>query len=123
MFLPADQQASFDGITSNGLDTTVTVSGNTLTLTDTEGNPILSIVIQLDGTYEVTLTGPLDQITSDGTDASASITIDALVRATDFDGDIADGTAVITVLDGTDAAGGGSASLTFKEPDLRSNRR
>ena len=118
MFLPADQQASFDGITSNGLDTTVTVSGNTLTLTDTEGNPILSIVIQLDGTYEVTLTGPLDQITSDGTDASASITIDALVRATDFDGDIADGTAVITVLDGTDAAGGGSASLTFKEPDL-----
>ncbi|TVO36814.1 type I secretion C-terminal target domain-containing protein [Vibrio algivorus] len=118
VFLPADQQISFDGITSNGLDTTVDVDGNTLTLTDSEGNQVLSIVIQLDGTYEVTLTGPLDQIISEGTDNSASITIDALVRATDFDGDIADGTAVITILDGADAIGGGTASLTFLEPDL-----
>ncbi|WP_145981760.1 DUF5801 repeats-in-toxin domain-containing protein [Vibrio algivorus] len=118
VFLPADQQISFDGITSNGLDTTVDVNGNTLTLTDSEGNQVLSIVIQLDGTYEVTLTGPLDQIISEGTDNSASITIDALVRATDFDGDIADGTAVITILDGADATGGGTASLTFLEPDL-----
>lgn len=118
VFLPADQQASFDGITSNGLDTTVTVNGNTLTLTDSGGNQVLSIVIELDGQYTVTLSGPLDQVTSDGTDNSASITIDALVRATDFDNDTADGTAVITILDGDDAIGGGTASLTFLEPDL-----
>ncbi|MFH0258288.1 type I secretion C-terminal target domain-containing protein [Vibrio rumoiensis] len=117
-FLPAEQQVNFAGITSNGLTTTVTVNGNTLILTDSEGNQILSIVIELDGQYTVTLSGPLDQITSDGTDDSASITIDALVRATDFDDDSADGTAVITILDGADAVGGGTASLTFLEPDL-----
>ena len=117
-FLPADQQINFAGITSNGLNTTVAVNGNTLTLTDSEGNQVLSIVIELDGQYTVTLSGPLDQVISDGTDNSASITIDALVRATDFDNDTADGTAVITILDGDDAIGGGTASLTFLEPDL-----
>ncbi|OEF23300.1 DUF5801 repeats-in-toxin domain-containing protein [Vibrio rumoiensis] len=121
LFKPSAEQTAFNGITSNGLSTTVDVKENVLTLTDSEGNLILTITIAKDGTYTVKLTGPLDQDTSVGADGTGSLTFDAYVQATDFDNDTADGTIVITVLDGADSNGtvtSGSTDLVFLEPDL-----
>ncbi|MGF1873696.1 hcalcium-binding protein, partial [Photobacterium indicum] len=100
------------GLTSNGEATTYTVSGNTITVVDSANNPVMTVTIATDGSYEVTVTGPIDQGDSESTN------IDLNVTATDKDGDTTDGLMDITITDGTNAAGGDQGALTLNEGDL-----
>ncbi|HIF9355007.1 TPA: retention module-containing protein, partial [Photobacterium damselae] len=108
-------QPSLVGLTSNGEPTTVDVNGNSLTVLDSQGQPVLTVTIGKDGSYEVKVTGPLDQGDSE------SIDLDLSVTATDFDGDSTSGVANITITDGSDAAGGEDVAITITEGDLDTN--
>ncbi|ENX3947001.1 retention module-containing protein [Photobacterium damselae] len=110
-----ENQPSFVGLTSNGEPTTVEVNGNSLTVLDAQGQPVLTVTIAKDGSYEVKVTGPLDQGDSE------SIDLDLSVTATDFDDDSTSGVANITITDGSDAAGGEEIALTITEGDLDTN--
>ncbi|MGF1863480.1 beta strand repeat-containing protein, partial [Photobacterium profundum] len=105
-------QPGLAGITSNGEVTTFSVSGNTITVIDSANNPVMMVTIATDGSYEVTVTGPIDQGNSESTN------IDLNVTATDKDGDTTDGSMDITITDGTNAAGGDQGALTLNEGDL-----
>ncbi|HIF9343759.1 TPA: retention module-containing protein, partial [Photobacterium damselae] len=109
------EQPTLDGLTSNGEPTTVDISGNTITVFDNHGEPVLTVTIAADGSYEVTVTGPLDQGEGD------SIDLDLLVTATDKDGDSTSGVANITITDGSDAVGGEEIAITITEGDLDTN--
>ncbi|SPY30416.1 Poly(beta-D-mannuronate) C5 epimerase 7 [Photobacterium damselae] len=110
-----ESQPSLVGLTSNGEPTTVEVNGNSLTVLDSQGQPVLTVTIAKDGSYEVKVTGPLDQGDSE------SIDLDLNVTATDFDGDSTSGVANITITDGSDAAGGEEIAITITEGDLDTN--
>ncbi|HIF9222254.1 TPA: retention module-containing protein, partial [Photobacterium damselae] len=110
-----ESQPSLVGLTSNGEPTTVEVNGNSLTVLDAQGQPVLTVTIAKDGSYEVKVTGPLDQGDSE------SIDLDLNVTATDFDGDSTSGVANITITDGSDAAGGEEIAITITEGDLDTN--
>ncbi|HIF9423720.1 TPA: retention module-containing protein, partial [Photobacterium damselae] len=110
-----ENQPSFVGLTSNGEPTTIDVNGNSLTVLDSQGQPVLTVTIAKDGSYEVKVTGPLDQGDSE------SIDLDLSVTATDFDDDSTSGVANITITDGSDAAGGEEIALTITEGDLDTN--
>ncbi|MGR5187249.1 retention module-containing protein, partial [Photobacterium damselae] len=110
-----ENQPSLVGLTSNGEPTTVEVNGNSLTVLDSQGQPVLTVTIAKDGSYEVKVTGPLDQGDSE------SIDLDLNVTATDFDGDSTSGVANITITDGSDAAGGEEIAITITEGDLDTN--
>ncbi|HIF9415998.1 TPA: hypothetical protein ACX6SD_003942, partial [Photobacterium damselae] len=110
-----ESQPSLAGLTSNGEPTTVDVNGNSLTVLDSQGQPVLTVTIGKDGSYEVKVTGPLDQGDSE------SIDLDLNVTATDFDGDSTSGVANITITDGSDAAGGETGTVEVIEPDLVPN--
>ncbi|WP_245903529.1 DUF5801 repeats-in-toxin domain-containing protein [Photobacterium indicum] len=105
-------QPGLTGITSNGEATTFTVVGNTLTVLDSAGDTVMTVTIATDGSYEVTVTGPIDQGDSESTN------IDLNVTATDKDGDTTDGSMGITITDGTNASGGDQGALTLNEGDL-----
>ncbi|MCG3812029.1 retention module-containing protein, partial [Photobacterium damselae] len=110
-----ESQPSLVGLTSNGEPTSVEVNGNSLTVLDAQGQPVLTVTIAKDGSYEVKVTGPLDQGDSE------SIDLDLNVTATDFDGDSTSGVANITITDGSDAAGGENVAITITEGDLDTN--
>ncbi|MHA6615434.1 retention module-containing protein [Photobacterium damselae] len=110
-----ESQLSLVGLTSNGEPTSVEVNGNSLTVLDSQGQPVLTVTIAKDGSYEVKVTGPLDQGDSE------SIDLDLNVTATDFDGDSTSGVASITITDGSDAAGGEEIAITITEGDLDTN--
>ncbi|HIF9264367.1 TPA: hypothetical protein ACX6Q5_003705, partial [Photobacterium damselae] len=110
-----ENQPSLVGLTSNGEPTTVDVNGNSLTVLDAQGQPVLTVTIAKDGSYEVNVTGPLDQGDSE------SIDLDLSVTATDFDDDSTSGNAIISITDGSDAAGGEEIALTITEGDLDTN--
>ncbi|NRA03683.1 MAG: hcalcium-binding protein, partial [Myxococcales bacterium] len=105
-------QAGLTGIISSGEATTFTVTGNTITVVDSANNPVMTVTIATDGSYEVTVTGPIDQGDSESTN------IDLKVTATDKDGDTTDGVMGITLTDGINAAGGDQGVLTLTEGDL-----
>ncbi|WP_157824407.1 retention module-containing protein, partial [Moritella sp. Urea-trap-13] len=110
-------QPSLAGMTSNGEATTFTVVGNTLTVVDSVGKPVMTVTVATDGSYEVTVTGPVDQVDSESTN------IDLNVTATDKDGDSTDGSIDITITDGGDAGGNGTdgnnlVTVTLNEGDL-----
>ncbi|WIH24768.1 retention module-containing protein [Photobacterium damselae] len=109
------EQPTLDGLTSNGEPTTVDISGNTITVFDNHGEPVLTVTIATDGSYEVTVTGPLDQGEGD------SIDLDLSVTATDSDGDSTSGNAIISITDGQNATGGEDIALTITEGDLDTN--
>ncbi|HIF9241047.1 TPA: retention module-containing protein, partial [Photobacterium damselae] len=101
------EQPTLAGLTSNGEPTTVDISGNTITMFDSHGEPVLTVTIAADGSYEVTVTGPLDQGEGD------SIDLDLSVTATDKDGDGTSGNAIISITDGQNATGGEDIALTI----------
>ncbi|WP_049788995.1 T1SS-143 repeat domain-containing protein [Photobacterium profundum] len=105
-------QPSLTGITSNGQSTTYTVTGNTIMVVDSANNPVMTVTIATDGSYDVKVTGPIDQGNSESTN------IDLNVTATDKDGDTTDGSMDITITDGTNATGGDQGALTLNEGDL-----
>ncbi|MFV0573941.1 MAG: retention module-containing protein, partial [Vibrio sp.] len=107
-------QPDLAAITSNGNPTTYKIDGNTATVTDSNGEVIMTVIIQTDGTYTVQLDGPVDQ------DADDILSLDLPVTATDDDGDTADGVAHIDIVDG-EVSAGGSDSVTVTEGDLESS--
>ncbi|WP_198551572.1 hypothetical protein, partial [Moritella sp. Urea-trap-13] len=105
-------QPSFAGITSNGQATTFTVVGNTLTVLDSADKPVMTVIIATDGSYKVTVTGPIDQGDSESTNINLNVT------ATDKDGDSTDGAMDISITDGKNAVGGDDGALTLAEGNL-----
>ncbi|MGF1868460.1 hcalcium-binding protein, partial [Photobacterium indicum] len=105
-------QPGLAGITSNGLPTTFTATGDTLTVLDSAGDTVMTVTVDTDGSYKVTVTGPIDQGDSESTN------IDLNVTATDKDGDTTNGSMDITITDGTNAAGGDQGTITLNEGDL-----
>ena len=108
----ADQPELID-LTSNGLPTTYVVAGSTITVYDSASKPVMTVTVDTDGSYVVTVIGAIDQ-----NGASDSINIDLAVTATDKDGDTSNGSMDITIADGDDAEGGGSSSIELAEGDL-----
>ncbi|MCD9543252.1 retention module-containing protein, partial [Photobacterium carnosum] len=76
-------QDGLANITSNGEATTFTVSGNVLTVVDSDNKPVMVVTIATDGSYTVEVTGPVDQNSADIADIKLAVT------ATDKDGDTA----------------------------------
>ncbi|MBY3790200.1 hcalcium-binding protein, partial [Photobacterium carnosum] len=105
-------QPSLQGITSNGEATTFTVSGNVLTVVDSDNKPVMVVTIATDGSYTVELTGSIDQLTDDVVNLNLGVT------ATDNDGDTTNGQVVIDITDGTDAGGNEHGEITITEGDL-----
>ncbi|WP_284205771.1 hypothetical protein, partial [Psychromonas marina] len=105
-------QPGLTGITSNGAATTFTVVGDTLTVLDSADATVMTVVIATDGSYELTITGPVDQSDSQSTQFNLNVT------ATDKDGDNSDGAMNITIIDGTNAAGDDQGTVTLTEGDL-----
>lgn len=110
-----DDQPSLSGVTSNGGATTVLIDGNTLTLVDSDNSAVMTVTIETDGSYKVTVLGPIGQNGND------TITFDLAVIATDKDGDKADGAMQITINDSTEAAGGEQVEIALVEGDLDVN--
>ncbi|NAW63727.1 retention module-containing protein [Photobacterium halotolerans] len=108
----APDQPGLAGINSNGQPVTFSVTDNQITVSDADGNLILTVTIAEDGSYETLLTGTFDQ------DASNSLDLPFNLIITDEDGDTNTGTITITVTDGDDPAGGGTIALALTEPDL-----
>lgn len=88
----------------------------TLDLLDSHGDPVLTVVIGLDGKYTVTVSAPIDQLGSDDTSH-----FELNVTVVDNDGDSDTGVAVINVTDGLNASGSnatGDITLDILEGDL-----
>ncbi|AGH96938.1 T1SS-143 repeat domain-containing protein [Micavibrio aeruginosavorus] len=89
--------AAPSGLTSNGVPVVVTLSGNTYTAT-AGGDPIFTLSLNpATGTYTFNLTGVLDHPIAGN--PNEPINLNFGVTATDADGDVANGTVTITVLD------------------------
>ncbi|MDF4767242.1 VCBS domain-containing protein, partial [Vibrio parahaemolyticus] len=59
-----------------------------------DGNPVFTLNVAADGTYDFTLQGPIDHAAN-----SDSLTIDFPIIATDFDGDTTSATIPVTITD------------------------
>ncbi|WP_413479063.1 hypothetical protein [Vibrio hibernica] len=109
-------QSQLDDITSNGQETSVVISedGHTLSIVDSENNPVMEVTIDQNGHYEVKQFQPIDQINEDDdlTDINLNVEVE------DADGDIGKGQITIHDTDGNNATGGGSISVDFTEGDL-----
>ncbi|MFQ2447747.1 retention module-containing protein [Aeromonas caviae] len=89
-------QPGLNGLTSGGQPTHYQVNGNVITLLDAANKPILTVTLDLDGKYHVTLDGVLDQPVS-----TNSVNLGLQVQGTDFDGDRSNlGTLNIAITDG-----------------------
>jgi len=89
-------QPGLNGLTSAGQPTHYQVNGNVITLLDAANKPILTVTLDLDGKYHVTLDGVLDQPVS-----TNSVNLGLQVQGTDFDGDRSNlGTLNIAITDG-----------------------
>ncbi|TMX47566.1 hypothetical protein DA099_13355, partial [Photobacterium damselae] len=108
-------QPNLAGLTSHGEPVSVVVDGNILTLVDSDGNSLLEVTINIDGSYSATITGSLDQDIDNVLDLPMNITI------TDQDGDSAQSNITISISDGSNATGGEDIALTITEGDLDTN--
>ncbi|WP_208161068.1 M10 family metallopeptidase C-terminal domain-containing protein [Shewanella algae] len=113
-----DDQASLEGLTSNGHETQIRVEGDhlILVLKDDPSVTVLEISVATDGSYRVTQHQALDQLND-----SKTLTID--LEAEDKDGDVSQpGSIKITLEDGVNAKGGddfsGDNRLEITEGDL-----
>ncbi len=89
-------QPALDGLTSGGKPTSYQVNGNVITLLDAGGKTVLTVTLDLDGKYHVTLDGVLDQPVN-----TNSVNLGLQVQGTDFDGDQSNlGTLNIQITDG-----------------------
>ncbi|MCX8875480.1 VCBS domain-containing protein, partial [Vibrio parahaemolyticus] len=102
-----------DRVVSYQLDTSVDVvagltsQGNPVTLIETanpdgsfsyvaaaDGNPVFTLVVKTDGSYNFTLEGPIDHAIN-----SDELTLNFPIIATDFDGDTTSATIPVTIVD------------------------
>ncbi|USV59218.1 retention module-containing protein [Aeromonas encheleia] len=89
-------QPGLDDLTSGGKPTTYQVNGNQITLLDAGGKTVLTVTLDLDGKYHLTLDGVLDQPVN-----TNSVNLGLQVQGTDFDGDQSNlGTLNIAITDG-----------------------
>ncbi len=87
-----------DGLTSQGLAVTLTETANgdgSFTYEATAGgNPVFTLIVNTDGSYNFTLEGPIDHAVD-----SDELTLNFPIIATDFDGDTVTETIPVTIVD------------------------
>ncbi|WP_172563764.1 retention module-containing protein [Vibrio alginolyticus] len=87
-----------DGLTSQGVAVTLTETANgdgSFTYEATAGgNPVFTLTVDTDGTYNFTLEGPIDHAVD-----SDDLTLNFPIIATDFDGDTVTETIPVTIVD------------------------
>lgn len=114
--LTPTELAGWEALTSNGQETTLTVTDGSLVLTLADDTEVLRFDIGLDGNYSITQFLPLDQpVDSNQNLLSASIT------ATDADGDFETAVVSVTINDGMDPASLVSVDTPLDEDDIQSN--
>ncbi|PSU35614.1 retention module-containing protein [Photobacterium lutimaris] len=101
------------GFTSNGESVSYQVDQNQLVISNNQGEVILTVTITNDGSYILEQSDAFDQ-PADNNQLNLPINI----RATDDDGDTDDSQIELTLIDGSDPAGGESAVAAMVEPDL-----
>ncbi|GEM79227.1 retention module-containing protein [Vibrio superstes] len=84
--LSDDQLAVWEAITSNGEETDVVVTGNTVTVNTLTGDPVLELVLNPDGTYSINQFAAIDQDDDDPINPD-ELVLDVGVVITDTDGD------------------------------------
>ena len=98
-------------LTSNGVAVTVTMAGDVYT-GKAGDRVVFTLKINDDGTYTYTQVGQLDH--ADGANANDVISLNFGFKATDADGDVANGTITIKVLDDAPVAVNDSNSSVIK---------
>ncbi|MDF4405404.1 VCBS domain-containing protein, partial [Vibrio parahaemolyticus] len=87
-----------DGLTSQGnpvtLIETANPDGSFSYVAIADGNPVFTLVVKTDGSYNFTLEGPIDHAIN-----SDELTLNFPIIATDFDGDITSATIPVTIVD------------------------
>ncbi|PSV11845.1 hcalcium-binding protein [Photobacterium leiognathi subsp. mandapamensis] len=116
----ADDQPSLEGIMSNNQATRYVVDGNEIKVVIdggvNDGAPVMTIEINIDGSYTVHQYLPIEQDNSKGD----TVDINLAVTATDKDGDVSNtGQLEIHIKDGLNPTGEGVvANITITEGDL-----
>ncbi|MDN3715835.1 retention module-containing protein [Vibrio breoganii] len=101
--LSDEQRAAWEDITSNGEETTLTETANGLVVTALNGDAVLEITVNLDGTYTVNQFLPVDQDENDSENPD-QIALEIGVAVTDTDDDVTRAPVSIKITDGTDPA-------------------
>ncbi|WP_411978744.1 retention module-containing protein [Vibrio sp. 506] len=93
-----DTSTPVDGLTSQGVAVTLTETANgdgSFTYEATAGgNPVFTLIVNTDGSYNFTLEGPIDHAVD-----SDELTLNFPIIATDFDGDTVTETIPVTIVD------------------------
>ncbi|EIT7125892.1 retention module-containing protein [Vibrio parahaemolyticus] len=104
------------GITSHGevvdLVETANADGSFTYTATANGNPVFTLVVNTDGSYNFTLEGPIDHATG-----SDELTLNFPIIATDFDGDTSSATIPVTIVDDQPTINNVQA-ITVDEDDL-----
>uniref|UniRef100_UPI0003F7572B retention module-containing protein n=1 Tax=Vibrio parahaemolyticus TaxID=670 RepID=UPI0003F7572B len=104
------------GLTSHGevvdLVETENADGSFTYTATADGNPVFTLVVNTDGSYNFTLEGPIDHATG-----SDELTLNFPIIATDFDGDTSSATIPVTIVDDQPTINNVQA-ITVDEDDL-----
>ncbi|EHR6778942.1 retention module-containing protein [Vibrio parahaemolyticus] len=104
------------GLTSHGevvdLVETANADGSFTCTATANGNPVFTLVVNTDGSYNFTLEGPIDHATG-----SDELTLNFPIIATDFDGDTSSATIPVTIVDDQPTINDVQA-ITVDEDDL-----
>ncbi|WP_455289487.1 retention module-containing protein [Vibrio parahaemolyticus] len=104
------------GLTSHGevvdLVETENADGSFTYTATADGNPVFTLVVNTDGSYNFTLEGPIDHVTG-----SDELTLNFPIIATDFDGDTSSATIPVTIVDDQPTINDVQA-ITVDEDDL-----
>uniref|UniRef100_UPI0004A2D8D2 retention module-containing protein n=1 Tax=Vibrio parahaemolyticus TaxID=670 RepID=UPI0004A2D8D2 len=104
------------GLTSHGevvdLVETANADGSFTYTATADGNPVFTLVVNTDGSYNFTLEGPIDHVTG-----SDELTLNFPIIATDFDGDTSSATIPVTIVDDQPTINDVQA-ITVDEDDL-----
>ncbi|TOF58975.1 T1SS-143 repeat domain-containing protein, partial [Vibrio parahaemolyticus] len=104
------------GVTSHGevvdLVETANADGSFTYSATANGNPVFTLVVNTDGSYNFTLEGPIDHATG-----SDELTLNFPIIATDFDGDTSSATIPVTIVDDQPTINNVQA-ITVDEDDL-----
>ncbi|EME0113577.1 retention module-containing protein, partial [Vibrio parahaemolyticus] len=104
------------GLTSHGevvdLVETANADGSFTYTATANGNPVFTLVVNTDGSYNFTLEGPIDHATG-----SDELTLNFPIIATDFDGDTSSATIPVTIVDDQPTINNVQA-ITVDEDDL-----
>ncbi|ODZ36375.1 RTX toxin [Vibrio parahaemolyticus] len=104
------------GLTSHGevvdLVETANADGSFTYSATANGNPVFTLVVNTDGSYNFTLKGPIDHATG-----SDELTLNFPIIATDFDGDTSSATIPVTIVDDQPTIND-VQSITVDEDDL-----